>query len=184
MKASRSYGQSRKSNARTTAKHPQVRLEELTRRYASLVGAPAWTTYLIMISYRNRKTNQCFPRYQTIADRRGVHRRTVIRHVKRLVAFGLIEKEYRFYDNYERGDRFGQRSNKYWFTAFAPDDVTPGVTTASPMTSSPSNQIYTKDLAPETPAASEPCDHPWGEPMDYPHQGFWRCSHCGDLYKR
>jgi Helix-turn-helix domain len=184
MSATKRYGRTPKSTARKPGKSPQIRLEEMTRRYARLVGAPAWTTYLIMFTYRNRKTNQCFPRYQKIADRRGVHRRTVIRHVNRLVAFGLIEKEFRFYDNYERGDRFGQRSNKYWFVAFSPGDVTPGVTAALPITSSSPNQIYTKDLAPKAPSAIEPCDHPWGHPMDYPHEGFWRCSLCGDPYKR
>jgi hypothetical protein len=28
------------------------------------------------------------------------------------------------------------------------------------------------------------CEHPWGEPLGYPHQGFWRCAACGDIYTR
>src|ERR671911_1833570 len=147
MSASRSrYGSPAKSKPRKQKKNPLVVFQELTKRYLPLVGAPAWGTFSIIFTYRNRRTNQCFPRYQTIADARGVSRRTVIRHVAVLVAVGLIEKEHRFYDDYQKREYGGQRSNKYWFVSFSPQDVTPRMTAAPPLTRDPSKQIYTKPV--------------------------------------
>ena len=184
MSATRSYGQSRKSASRKQKQNHWLRFEEIAKKYVPLLPAPVWATFTTMFTFRNRNTNQCFPRYQTIADARGLHRRTIIRHVAVLVAFGLIEKEHRFYDDNVRRECGGQRSNKYWFVSFSPQDVTPGGTAPPPLTRSSSNQNYSKVIQQPTEPSGEPCDHPWGEPMDYPHQGFWRCSTCGDLYKR
>jgi hypothetical protein len=184
MSASRNYSQARKSNSRTNKKNHWIRFEEIANEYISRLPSSVWTTYTVLFTFRNRKTNQCFPRYQTIADKRGVHRRTIIRHVAILQAFGLIEREHRFYDDYEKHEYGGQRSNKYWFVSFSPQDVTPPMTATPPLTRDPSNQTYTKTIQESTEVATEPCDHPWGHPMDYPHDGFWRCALCGDPYKR
>src|ERR671914_2049486 len=110
MSASRSYGQARKSNARK-AKNHWIRFEEVAKQYVPLLPAPVWATFTTLFTFRNRKTNQCFPRYQTIADARGVHKRTIIRHVAILERFGLIEKAHRFYDDYVKREYGGQRSN-------------------------------------------------------------------------
>jgi Helix-turn-helix domain len=184
MKPSRSYGNAPKSKARKSKKNHWIRFEEIANQYMAILPGSVWATYTTLFTFRNRETNQCFPRYQTIADKRGVHRRTIIRHVVYLVKVGLIEKEHRFYDDNVKREYGGQRSNKYWFVSFSPQDVTPGMTAAPPSTRSSSKQIYTKTIQESTEVSGEPCDHPWGEPMDYPHQGFWRCSTCGDLYQR
>jgi Helix-turn-helix domain len=184
MSTPRSYGRAPKSTPRKATKHPWIRYEELMKRYLPLVGGTVWATYTTLFTYRNRKTNQCFPRYQTVAEARGVSRRTVIRHVNTLIGCGLIEKAPRFYDNDDRRERGGQRSNKYWFVSFSPACVTPGMSEMHPRTQSFSNQKDIKNLAEETTTSPEPCDHPWGEPLGYPHAGFWRCTKCGDLYKR
>ena len=184
MSASRSYGKAPKSKARTKQKNHWIRFEEIANEYMATLPGSVWTTYTALFTFRNRKTNQCFPRYQTIADKRGVHRRTIIRHMAILVGYGLIEKEHRFYDDDVKREYGGQRSNKYWFVSFSPQDVTPSMTTAPPLTRDSSKQIYTKTIQESTEASEEPCDHPWGNPMDYPHEGFWRCSLCGDPYKR
>jgi hypothetical protein len=185
MNASRShYGSPAKSKPRKQKKNPLIIFEELTKRYLPLIGAPAWGTFSIIFTYRNRKTNQCFPRYQTIADARGVSRRTVIRHVNILVDFGLIEKAPRFYDDDRRRECGGQRSNKYWFVHFSPYCVTPGMTAMNPLTGSSSNHLLQNKLEPEEKPKDNPCDHPWGEPLGYPHPGSWRCSTCGDIYTR
>ena len=178
------YGTPSKSSPRKKSKHPWVRYEELMRMYLPLVGGTIWATYTTIFTFRNRKSNQCFPRYQTIADQRGISRRSVMRHVRTLVAVGLLEKSHRFYDDPTRGEHGGQRSNLYRFCHFLPYFDTPGMTRMKPMTRSSSNQIYINKL--ETPKEEEksPCDHPWGEPLGYPHQGSWRCSACGDLYTR
>jgi hypothetical protein len=179
-----SYGAPPKSKPRKQKKHPLVVFQELTKRYLPLVGGSVWGTFSIIFTYRNRKTNQCFPRYQTIADARGVSRRTVIRHVNTLIDFGLLEKAHRFYDDDTRRECGGQRSNKYWFTHFSPYHVTPGVTAMNPLTQSSSNDIYKSNLAPVEKGKDNPCNHPWGEPLGYPHPGCWRCATCGDIYSR
>lgn len=185
MSTSRSpYGAPRKSKPRKQKKNPLVVFQELTKRYLPLVGAPAWGTFSIIFTYRNRKTNQCFPRYQTIADARGVSRRTVIRHVNILIDFGLIEKTHRFYDDDTRRECGGQRSNKYWFVHFSPYHVTPGVTAMNPLTRSSSNHLLQNNLEAEENPPENACDHPWGEPLGYPHPGSWRCATCGDIYTR
>src|ERR687893_1559019 len=101
MSASRSYRKAPKSKARK-AKNHWIRFEEIANQYMATLPGPVWATYTTLFTFRNRKTNQCFPRYQKIADKRGVHRRTIIRHMAVLVAVGLIEKEHRFYDDYQR----------------------------------------------------------------------------------
>ena len=67
------------------AKNHWIRFEEIANEYMAILPGSVWTTYTALFTFRNRKTNQCFPRYQTIADKRGVHRRTIIRHVAILV---------------------------------------------------------------------------------------------------
>jgi hypothetical protein len=184
MSTAQRYGNAPKSKARKNPKNHWVRFEEVAKRYIPLLPSSVWTTYTTLFTFRNRKTNQCFPRYQTIADSRGLSRRTIIRHVDILINFGLIEKEHRFYDDNVKREYGGQRSNKYWFVSFSPLNVTPPMTAAPPLTRDSSKEIYTKPIQESTEVSIDPCDHPWGEPMDYPHQGFWRCSACGDLYKR
>src|ERR687898_778056 len=99
MKTPRSYGNASKSTPRKQKKNHWIRFEEVAKRYIPLLPGSVWATYTTLFTFRNRKTNQCFPRYQTIADSRGLHRRTIIRHVAILEGYGLIEKEHRFYDD-------------------------------------------------------------------------------------
>src|ERR687895_2550153 len=162
MSTPRSYGNAPKSTPRKKAKNHWIRFEEVANQYMSILPGSVLATYTTLFTFRNRKTNQCFPRYQTIADKRGVHRRTIIRHVAILEQVGLIEKEHRFYDDDVKREYGGQRSNKYWFVSFSPQDVTPGGTAAPPITRDPSKQIYTKPIQESTEASREPCDHPFG----------------------
>jgi hypothetical protein len=189
MQTSRStYGNAPKSSKRTHTQNHWIRYEELTRRYLPLLGGTVWATYTVLFTFRNRKTNQCFPRYQTIAESRGVSRRTVIRHINVLVAYKLIEKSPRFYDDEKKRECGGQRSNTYWFVSVPPlpqqTNVTPGVSETNPRTRSSPNQIDIKNLEEEKPPPDTACEHPWGEPLGYPHQGCWRCSVCGEIYRR
>src|SRR5918995_3857762 len=149
MSASRSYGKAPKSKARK-AKYHWIRFEEIANQYMATRPGSVWATYTALFTFRNRKTNQCFPRYQTIADKRGLHRRTIIRHMAVLVGYGLIEKEHRFYDDNVKREYGGQRSNKYWFVSFSPQDVTPRMTAAPPISRGSSKQIYTKPIQEST----------------------------------
>jgi Helix-turn-helix domain len=44
----------------------------------------------------NQKTGECFPSYQTIAKKLHIDRGTVIRYVKKLKAFNLLDPQLRF----------------------------------------------------------------------------------------
>jgi hypothetical protein len=168
MSASRSYGQAPKSKARKSKQNHWIRFEEVANQYISILPDSVWATYTTLFTFRNRHTNQCFPRYQKIAEKRGVHRRTIIRHVAHLVKVGLIEKEHRFYDDNVKREYGGQRSNKYWFVSFSPQDVTPRMTAAPPLTQDSSKQIYTKPIQKSTEAsvslAITPGESPWTIP--------------------
>src|SRR5918998_2792659 len=159
MSATRSYGKAHKSASRKKQNH-WIRFEEIANKYTAILPGSVWATYTTLFTFRNRKTNQCFPRYQKIADKRGVHRRTIIRHVDYLVKIGLIEKEHRYYDDYERHEYGGQRSNKYWFVSFSPQDVTPPMTAVPPISRDPSKQINPKKIEPSDQPPKEACDHP------------------------
>src|ERR671915_418082 len=161
MSAPRSYGNAPKSKARKSKKNHWIRFEEIANQYMAILPGSVWATYPTLFPSRTRETTQCSPRYQPIADKRGVHRRTIIRHVVYLVNMGLIEKEHRFYDDYEKREYGGQRSNKYWFVSFSPQDVTPGVAAAPPITRDPSKQTYTKTIQESTEVSEKPCEHPW-----------------------
>lgn len=73
-------------------------------------------TYKALAKYANfsNKSFSCYPKYQTLADQVGFDRTTVIKHVKQLVAIGVLRKA----DNYYICPRTGQRrqtSNTYEF---------------------------------------------------------------------
>src|SRR5918998_602846 len=118
MSATRSYGKAHKSASRKPKNH-WIRFEEIANKYTAILPGSVWATYTVLFTFRNRKTNQCFPRYQKIADKRGVHRRTIIRHVAILEAVGLIEKEHRFYDDYQRRGYGGEGAKKKLFFFFS-----------------------------------------------------------------
>jgi len=64
-------------------------------------------TLTILASY-NDDEGWCYPSYNTIAKRRGLTRRTVIRHIEELVSKGYVVKQSRMN---EKGE---QTSNKYY----------------------------------------------------------------------
>lgn len=58
----------------------------------------AKAVYLVLVMYRNRETDSCFPSNKTIAARLGVSERTVIRGMVELANAGVIERTPRFED--------------------------------------------------------------------------------------
>jgi hypothetical protein len=52
------------------------------------------------------------------------------------------------------------------------------------MTRFSSNDILQNNLDRGEEEKTNLCDHPWGEPLGYPHPGCWRCATCGDIYTR
>ena len=76
--------------------------------YGDRIGAYGLAVYMVIKRHYNWLTGQCTPSYNRIAQMCGISRSTVIRYVKRLKFFGLIDPQMRFTDE-------GQTSNQYGF---------------------------------------------------------------------
>jgi Helix-turn-helix domain len=63
---------------------------------ASQIGIYGLGIYVAIKRHLNQKTGECFPSYQTIAKKLHIDRGTVIRYVKKLKAFNLIDPQLRF----------------------------------------------------------------------------------------
>ena len=81
----------------TTAIVPHTRIENsIIDEYLPLIGPYGYTIYSVIKRYFNQKTGDCFPSYKTIAKKSGIDRSTVIRYVKKLKAFNLLDPQLRF----------------------------------------------------------------------------------------
>ncbi len=60
------------------------------------IGLAGLGVLVLIKRYLNHKTGQCNPSYKTLARKAGVDRSTIIRYVKKLKAFNLIDPELRF----------------------------------------------------------------------------------------
>jgi Helix-turn-helix domain len=60
------------------------------------IGLAGLGVLVIIKRYLNQKTGQCNPSYKTIARKAGVDRSTIIRYVKKLKAFNLLDPELQF----------------------------------------------------------------------------------------
>ena len=79
------------------ASKPHIRLTiEFIRQYVPIIGPYGLTIYAVIKSHENGKSGACFPSYKTIARESGIDRGTVIRYVKKLKEFNLIDPEWRF----------------------------------------------------------------------------------------
>ena len=63
---------------------------------ASKIGIYGLGIYVAIKRHLNTKTGDCFPSYQTIAKKLHIDRGTVIRYVKKLKAFNLLDPQLRF----------------------------------------------------------------------------------------
>jgi Helix-turn-helix domain len=63
---------------------------------ASQIGIYGLGIYVAIKRHLNQKTGDCFPSYQTIAKKLHIDRGTVIRYVKKLKAFNLLDPQLRF----------------------------------------------------------------------------------------
>jgi hypothetical protein len=63
---------------------------------ASQIGIYGLGIYVAIKRHLNQKTGDCFPSYQTIAKKLHIDRGTVIRYVKKLKAFNLLDPKLRF----------------------------------------------------------------------------------------
>jgi Helix-turn-helix domain len=82
----------------TPLKHtPHTRIENsIIDNLASQIGIYGLGIYVAIKRHLNQKTGDCFPSYQTIAKKLHIDRGTVIRYVKKLKAFNLLDPQLRF----------------------------------------------------------------------------------------
>src|SRR4029453_6539581 len=88
----------RRGHAMTThAIAPHTRIDNsIIDDLASQIGIYGLGIYVAIKRHLNQKTGDCFPSYKTIAKKLHIDRGTVIRYVKKLKAFNLLDPQLRF----------------------------------------------------------------------------------------
>ena len=98
----------------TSAITPHTRIDNsVIDEYISQIGLAGLGVYVIIKKYLNQQSGQCNPSYATIARKAGVDRSTIIRYVKKLKAFNLLDPQLRFRED------GGYASNQYSFSPSA-----------------------------------------------------------------
>src|SRR5919206_1679673 len=99
---------------------PHTRIaNEIIEEYTPRIGLAGLGVLVIIRSYLNHKTGRCNPSYKTIARKAGVDRSTIIRYVKKLKAFNLLDPELRFKED------GSPSSNQYHFPSPASSGTPP-----------------------------------------------------------
>jgi Helix-turn-helix domain len=81
----------------THAIAPHTRIDNsIIDDLASQIGIYGLGIYVAIKRHLNQKTGDCFPSYKTIAKKLHIDRGTVIRYVKKLKAFNLLDPQLRF----------------------------------------------------------------------------------------
>jgi hypothetical protein len=81
----------------TSALVPHTRIDNsIIDDLASQIGIYGLGIYVAIKRHLNQKTGECFPSYKTIAKKLHIDRGTVIRYVKKLKAFNLLDPQLRF----------------------------------------------------------------------------------------
>src|SRR2546421_11683499 len=76
---------------------PHTRIDNsIIDNLAAQIGIYGLGIYVAIKRHLNTKTGDCFPSYQTIAKKLHIDRGTVIRYVKKLKAFNLLDPQLRF----------------------------------------------------------------------------------------
>jgi helix-turn-helix protein len=94
----------------TTAITPHTRIDNtIIDECAPKIGLAGLGVLVLIKRYLNQKTGQCNPSYKTLARKAGVDRSTIIRYVKKLKAFNLLDPELQFKED------GSPTSNQYYF---------------------------------------------------------------------
>jgi hypothetical protein len=96
----------------THAIAPHTRIDNsIIDDLASKIGIYGLGIYVAIKRHLNTKTGDCFPSYKTIAKKLHIDRGTVIRYVKKLKAFNVLDPQLRFKED------GSPTSNQYNFQA-------------------------------------------------------------------
>ena len=92
---------------------PHTRIDNsIIDDYTPQIGLACLGVLVIIKRYLNQKTGQCNPSYKTLARKSGVDRSTIIRYVKKLKAFNLLDPELQFKED------GSPTSNQYHFPSY------------------------------------------------------------------
>jgi hypothetical protein len=118
-----------------TAITPHTRIDNsIIDDLAAKIGIYGLGIYVAIKRHLNQKTGDCFPSYKTIAKILHIDRGTVIRYVKKLKAFNLIDPQLRFKEdgsptsnqyNFDHGQQTGSGAKPLEVVA---EDNHPGCT--------------------------------------------------------
>ncbi len=79
------------SRKRANKTRPFVQLDaKLLKNYMPIIGPNGLAVYTCLKLHENRRTGQCNPSYQTVAEETGLSRRSVIRYTAQLIKLKLI----------------------------------------------------------------------------------------------
>jgi hypothetical protein len=149
---------------------------------ASQIGINGLGIYVAIKRHLNQKTGDCFPSYKTIAKKLRIDRGTVIRYVKKLKAFNLLDPQLRFKED------GSPTSNQYNFDKGSGSEQ-PGVVaqdnqpscTEPPKQSEPNKKQRTITDVDFYPTERQRiCPHPVTEVV-YLSAGIVVCHHCYSL---
>ena len=167
-----------------TAITPHTRIDNaIIDNLAAQIGIYGLGIYVAIKRHLNQKTGDCFPSYQTIAKKLHIDRGTVIRYVKKLKAFNLLDPQLRFKED------GSPTSNQYNFDKGSSSEQPPVVAednhpgcTKPPEQSPPLNKkqrtIAEVDLMPTE--RQKTCPHPPSEIVILP-DNITICHHCYGL---
>jgi DNA-binding MarR family transcriptional regulator len=177
---------------------PFIRIDLSLMRYCRLLvrctmpkDKEGWetvfVTWVALKRFENRKTGLCCPAYATLAESRGRHRMTVIRHVGVLRAAGIIHRDRNPFAT--RRHRVRYRSNYYTLLApgalirFENNEVVftniPNLKrNLNPYNQIENNRLYQSDRGEEkTPNG---CVH---TPHHAIMRPMWECRACGEIFE-
>jgi hypothetical protein len=167
-----------------TAITPHTRIDNaIIDNVAAQIGIYGLGIYVAIKRHLNQKTGDCFPSYQTIAKKLHVDRGTVIRYVKNLKAFNLLDPQLRFKED------GSPTSNQYNFDKGSGSEQPPVVAEGnhpgctkppeqSPLLNKKQRSITEVDLMPTE--RQKTCPHPPSEIVILP-DNITICHHCYGL---
>jgi hypothetical protein len=167
-----------------TAITPHTRIDNsIIDNLAAQIGIYGLGIYVAIKRHLNTKTGDCYPSYQTIARKLHIDRGTVIRYVKKLKAFNLLDPLLRFKED------GSPTSNQYNFDKGSGSEQPPVVAEnnhpgctkppeQSPILNKKQRTIDEVDLLPSE--KQKTCPHPPSEIVILP-DNITICHHCYGL---
>ena len=186
----------------TIAITPHTRIDNsIIDHLAAQIGIYGLGIYVAIKRHLNQKTGECFPSYQTIAKKLRVDRGTVIRYVKKLKAFNLLDPQLRFKEdgsptsNQYNFDKGGCSKQPGVVAADNPPSCTEPPEQSEPNKKqrtisdvdffaenpqTPHSTLATSHKRPQTPMRQRTCPHPPSE-IVFLADNVTICHHCYGL---